>query len=178
MNVCEPGQDRNVAALSINVHVRWFLKNMENDIKYMQEALKEAELAALEDEVPIGCVIVKDDQIIARSHNQRDKSHNPLGHAEVLAIKKASEVVNDWQLVDCTLYVTIEPCIMCSGTIIQSHIKRVVYGAPDIKGGAFGSSINVLEANNINHRPEIVKGVLENECTAIIKNYFKSKRNK
>ena len=151
---------------------------MDNDIKYMQEALKEAELAALEDEVPIGCVIVKDDQIIARGHNQRDKSHNPLGHAEVLAIKKASEIVNDWQLVDCTLYVTIEPCIMCSGAIIQSRIKRVVYGATDIKGGAFGSSINVLEANNINHRPEIVKGVLENECTAIIKNYFKSKRNK
>ena len=179
MNVCEPGQDRNVAALSINVHVRWFIcKTMEQDIKYMLEALKEAELAAKEDEVPIGCVIVKDDQIIARGHNQRDKSHDPLGHAEVLAIKKASEVVNDWQLIDCTLYVTIEPCIMCSGAIIQSRIKRVVYGAPDIKGGAFGSSINVLDANNINHRPEIVKGVLEEECTAIIKNYFKSKRNK
>ena len=149
---------------------------MENDIKYMQEALKEAELAALEDEVPIGCVIVKDNQIIARAHNQRDKSHNPLGHAETLAIKTASEVVNDWQLVDCTLYVTIEPCIMCAGAIIQSRIKRVVYGAPDIKGGAFGSSINILEAANINHRPEVVKGVLEKECAAIIKNYFKSKR--
>ena len=149
---------------------------MDKDIEFMKEALKEAELARLEDEVPIGCVIVKDDQIIARSHNQRDKSHNPLGHAETLAIKKASEVVNDWQLVDCELYVTIEPCIMCSGAIIQSRIKRVVYGAPDIKGGAFGSSINILEASNINHRPEVVKGVLEKECADIIKNYFKSKR--
>lgn len=149
---------------------------MDKDNLYMLEALKEAEIAALEDEVPIGCVIVKDDQIIARGHNQRDKSHNPLGHAEILTIKKASEVVNDWQLVGCTLYVTIEPCIMCSGAIIQSRIKKVVYGAPDIKGGAFGSSINVLNANNINHRPEVVKGVLEEECTAIIKNYFKSKR--
>lgn len=149
---------------------------MERDIKYMMEALKEAELAKLEDEVPIGCVIVKDDKIIARSHNQRDKSHNPLGHAETLAIKEASEVLGDWQLVDCELYVTIEPCIMCSGAIIQSRIKRVVYGAPDIKGGAFGSSINILEASNINHHPEVVKGVLENECSSIIKNYFKSKR--
>lgn len=149
---------------------------MDKDTEYMLEALKEAELAALEDEVPIGCVIVKDNQIIARSHNQRDKSHNPLGHAETLAIKKASEVVNDWQLIDCTLYVTIEPCIMCSGAIIQSRIKRVVYGAPDIKGGAFGSSIDIMNAKNINHYPEVTKGVLEDECSSIIKRYFKNKR--
>ena len=151
---------------------------MEKDIIYMKEALKEAELAALEDEVPIGCVIVINDKIVARSHNQRDKTNNPLGHAETLAIKKASEVVNDWQLVDAELYVTIEPCIMCSGAIIQSRIKRVIFGAPDIRGGAFGSSINVLDANNINHYPEIVKGVLEEECSSIIKKYFKTKRNK
>lgn len=151
---------------------------MSKDIDYMKEALKEAELAMLEDEVPIGCVIVKDDQIIARSHNQRDKTNNPLGHAETLAIKRASEVVGDWQLVDCTLYVTIEPCIMCAGAIIQSRIKKVVYGAPEYKGGAFGSSIDILNAENINHRPEVSKGVLEEECSAIIKEYFKSKRNK
>jgi len=149
---------------------------MDKDTEYMLEALKEAELAALEDEVPIGCVIVKNNQIIARSHNKRDKSHNPLGHAETLAIKKASEVVNDWQLIDCTLYVTIEPCIMCSGAIIQSRIKRVVYGAPDIKGGAFGSSIDIMNAKNINHYPEVTKGVLEDECSSIIKRYFKNKR--
>ena len=147
----------------------------KNEI-YMLEALKEAELAKLEDEVPIGCVIVKDDQIIARSHNQRDKTNNPLGHAETLAIKKASEALGDWQLVDCDLYVTIEPCIMCGGAIIQSRIRRVIYGAPDLKGGAFGSSINILQANNINHHPEVISGVLEERCSTIIKDYFKSKR--
>ena len=152
------------------------LISMDNYTKYMLEALKEAELAKLEDEVPIGCVIVKDNQIIARAHNQREITNNPLGHAETLAIKKASEVLNDWQLVDCDLYVTIEPCIMCGGAIIQSRIRKVIYGAPDLKGGAFGSSINILDAQNINHRPEIVKGILEEECTKIIKDYFKSKR--
>ena len=149
---------------------------MEDFERYMLEALKEASLAASEDEVPIGCVIVKDGEIIAKAHNQRDKTNNPLGHAEVLAIKKASEILKDWQLVNCELYVTIEPCLMCAGAIIQSRIKRVIYGAPDLKGGAFGSSINVLDASNINHRPEIVKGVLESECSQIIKDYFKSKR--
>ena len=176
MNVCEPGQDRNVAALSIIFMCGGFLNFMQDYERYMWEALKEAELAALEDEVPIGCVIVKNNQIIARAHNQRDKSHNPLGHAETLAIKQASEVVGDWQLVDCTLYVTIEPCIMCAGAIIQSRIPKVVYGAPEFRGGAFGSSIDVLAAKDINHHPEIIKGVLEKECAEIIKNYFKSKR--
>ena len=153
-----------------------FLNYMEDYIKYMSEALKEAELAKLEDEVPIGCVIVKDNQIIARAHNQRETTNNPLGHAETLAIEKASEVLDDWQLVDCDLYVTIEPCIMCGGAIIQSRIRKVIYGAPDLKGGAFGSSINILESKNINHYPEVVKGVLEEECAKIIKDYFKSKR--
>ena len=142
----------------------------------MQEALKEAKLAELEDEVPIGCVIVKNDQIIARAHNQRDKTNNPLGHAETLAIKQASDILHDWQLVDTELYVTIEPCIMCAGAIIQSRIKRVVYGANEYRGGAFGSSIDILKADNINHHPEVVKGVLEEECSSIIKNYFKNKR--
>ena len=132
---------------------------MEQYVKYMETALEEAKLAEHEDEVPIGCVIVKDDKVIAKAHNQRETTNNPLGHAETLAIKKASEVLGDWQLVNCDLYVTIEPCIMCAGAIIQSRINKVIYGAPDLKGGAFGSSINVLEAQNINHRPEIVKGV-------------------
>ena len=176
MNVCEPGQDRNVAALSIMFMCGGFLDFMETNVKYMLEALSEAKLAALEDEVPIGCVIVKDDQVIAKAHNQRDKTNNPLGHAEVLAIKKASEVLKDWQLVNCELYVTIEPCLMCAGAIIQSRISKVVYGAPDLKGGAFGSSIDVLTAKDINHRPEVVSGVLLDECSQIIKDYFKSKR--
>ena len=149
---------------------------MDNFEKYMLEALKEAEIAASEDEVPIGCVIVKNDQIIARAHNERDKTNNPLGHAEILAIQKASKLIGDWQLVDCELFVTIEPCLMCAGAIIQSRIKKVVFGASDFKGGAFGGSINVMNAKNINHRPDVVKGVLENKCSSIIKNYFKSKR--
>ena len=176
MNVCEPGQDRNVAAFSNTFMCGGFLNYMNIDEKYMKLALKQARAAALMDEVPIGCVVVKDGRIIARAHNKRETTNDPLGHAETLAIKKASKVLNDWQLVDCDLYVTIEPCLMCSGAIIQSRIKRVIYGAPDPKGGAFGSSINVLEAKNINHYPEIVKGVLEEECANIIKNYFKSKR--
>ena len=149
---------------------------MEQYVKYMEMALEEAKLAELEDEVPVGCVIVKDDKVIAKAHNLRETNHDPLGHAETLAIKKASEVLNDWQLVNCELYVTVEPCIMCAGAIIQSRISKVIYGASDLKGGAFGSSINVLDAQNINHRPEIVKGVLEKECVEIIKNYFRSKR--
>ena len=149
---------------------------MEQYVKYMQMALEEAKLAEVEDEVPIGCVIIKDDEVIAKAHNLRETNNDPLGHAETLAIKKASEILNDWQLVNCELYVTVEPCIMCAGAIIQSRISKVIYGASDLKGGAFGGSINVLEAQNINHRPEVIKGVLEKECTEIIKNYFKSKR--
>ena len=176
MDVYEPGQDRDVAALSIMFMCDGFLNFMEKHEIYMLEALNEAKQAALEDEVPIGCVIVRDNKIISMAHNQRDKSHNPLGHAEMLAIQKASEVLNDWQLVDCDLYVTIEPCLMCAGAIIQSRIKRVIYGAPDLKGGAFGGSLNVLDAKDINHRPEVISGILEQECSQIIKDYFKSKR--
>ena len=176
MNVCEPGQDRNVAALSIMFMCGGFLNYMETYEKYMKEAIREAKLAALEDEVPIGCIVVKNGEIIAKAHNQRDKSNNPLGHAETLAIKKASEVLGDWQLVGCDLYVTIEPCLMCAGAIIQSRINKVIYGAPDLKGGAFGSSINALEAKNINHHPEVISGILADECSQIVKDYFKSKR--
>ena len=149
---------------------------MEQYVKYMKMAIEEARLAAKEDEVPVGCVIVKDDKVIAKAHNLRETNRDPLGHAETIAIKEASKVLNDWQLVNCELYVTVEPCIMCAGAIIQSRISKVIYGAPDLKGGAFGGSINVLDANNINHRPEVIKGVLEKECTEIIKSYFKSKR--
>ena len=153
-----------------------FLNFMKNDEKFMRRALKLADIASKIDEVPVGCVIVKDNKVIATGYNKREIDNNPLGHAETIAIKKAAKKLGDWQLVDCDLYVTIEPCIMCAGAIIQSRIKRVIYGAPDLKGGAFGSSLNVLESNNINHRPEVIGGVLEKECADIIKNYFKSKR--
>ena len=142
----------------------------------MKEALKEAKKAELIDEVPIGCVIVKDDKIIARGHNQRETKQSPIGHAEIVAINKAAKKLNSWRLEGCDIYVTLEPCIMCSGAIIQSRINKVYYGASDPKGGALGSSINVLEASNINHHPEVVSGVLKEECSSIITNYFKAKR--
>ena len=151
---------------------------MDRVTKYMKEALKEAKKAELIDEVPIGCIVVLNDKIIARAHNERETKQNPIGHAEILAIQKASKKLNGWRLEDCELYVTIEPCIMCAGAIIQSRIKKVYFGAQDLKGGAFGSSIDVLAAKNINHHPEIYPGILEKECSDLIKNYFKSKREK
>lgn len=149
---------------------------MTRDEKFMYEAIKMASLAYLDDEVPIGCVIVKDDKIVSGGCNQREQDNDPTAHAEIVAIKRAARILGDWQLVDCELYVTIEPCIMCAGAIIQSRIKRVVYGAPDPRGGALGSSINVLEAVNINHRPEVVGGVRQEECAGFVKRYFKEKR--
>ena len=154
---------------------------MEKEIRFMKEALKEAKKAELIDEVPIGCVIVKDDRIIARGHNVRETKKTPLGHAEIIAISKASKKLNAWRLQDCDIYITLEPCIMCSGAIIQSRIRHIYYGAKDPKGGAIESSISVLEAKNINHHPEVtsgILGILEEECSNIISEYFKRKRMK
>lgn len=151
---------------------------MKKEIRFMREAIKEAKKAELIDEVPIGCVIVRDDKVIARGHNVRETKKTPLGHAEIIAIDKASKKLDKWRLEDCDIYVTIEPCIMCAGAIIQSRIRNVYYGAKDLKGGAFGSSIDVLEANNINHHPNVVSGILEEECSNIISQYFKRKREK
>jgi tRNA(adenine34) deaminase len=150
---------------------------MTKDDKYfMSIALKEAEKARLIDEVPVGCVIVKDNQIISKGHNVRETKKDALGHAEIVAIRKANKKLNSWRLNNCVIYITVEPCLMCTGAIIQSRISKIVYGAPDYKGGAIISSINALEAKNINHHPEVVSGVLEEECTDIIKTYFKNKR--
>ena len=142
----------------------------------MTLALKEANKAREIDEVPIGCVIVKDNKVVARGHNLRESKQDPTLHAEMVAIRKASKKLKSWRLEGCDIYVTIEPCIMCSGAIIQSRIKTVIYGAPDLKGGGLGSSINVLDANGINHRPEVISGVMKDECAEIISNYFKEKR--
>ena len=151
---------------------------MEKEIRFMKEAIKEAKKAELIDEVPIGCVIVKDDRIVARGHNVRETKKTPLGHAEIIAIDKASKKLGAWRLQDCDIYITLEPCIMCAGAIIQSRIRHVYYGAKDPKGGAIESSINVLEAKSINHHPEITSGILEEECSNIISQYFKRKREK
>lgn len=142
----------------------------------MSIALKEAKKALEIDEVPIGCVIVKDDKVISRGFNHRESKFDVTSHAEMEAIRKANKKIHSWRLEDCDIYVTLEPCIMCGGAIIQARFKNVYYGAKDYKGGAFGSSLNILEAKNINHHPHIFGGILEKECSEIISNYFKSKR--
>lgn len=149
---------------------------MTKDEKFMLLAIKEATKAKDIDEVPIGAVIVVNDKVIARGYNTREKSNDSTNHAEIIAIKKACKKLNNWRLIDATLYVTIEPCSMCAGAILQSRIKKVVYGAKDIKGGALGSSFNLFEQKNLNHHPTIIGGVLEEECSKIIKDYFKNKR--
>ena len=150
---------------------------MRNDEYYMNIALKEAMKSYKEDEVPVGCVIVKDDKIIARGHNQKEKKNNAILHAEIVTLTKAQKKLNDWHLNDCTLYVTLEPCLMCTGAIIQTRIKKVVFGAFDPKGGAIESALKVNEVKGINHRFESISKVLEKECSMILKSYFKSKRN-
>ena len=143
---------------------------------YMSLALKEAEKAVLEDEVPVGAVIVCDDKVIARAHNRRDGLNMTYAHAEMLAINKANKKLGSWRMPECDIYITLEPCIMCMGVIIQSRIRNIYYGAKDLKGGAVISSINVLEAKNINHHPNVIGGIMEEECSKIISQYFKNKR--
>ena len=150
---------------------------MNQDELFMKEALKEAKKAYLEDEVPVGCVIVKDNKIIARGHNKKVKNNNAILHAEIVTLNKAQKKLNDWHLNDCTLYVTLEPCLMCTGAIIQTRIKRVVYGCNDPKGGAVDSILNIKEIKGINHYFESISKILEKDCSMILKNYFKSKRN-
>ncbi len=151
---------------------------MNLDEKYMRIALKEAQKAIIFDEVPVGAIIVKDDKIIARAFNKRETTNDPTSHAEVNAIRKACKKLNSWRLEDATIYVTVEPCSMCAGTLLQCRIGRIVYGAKDPKGGAIESSLKLFEAKNINHHPQILGGVLQQECSSIISNYFKSKRVK
>ena len=172
----EPGQDRNGAALRRSGHVRWFYNMYTLDEKFMLEALKEAEKSANFDEVPVGAVIVKDGKIIARGHNLREKTKDPTSHAEIVTIRKACKKLNSWRLENCTIYVTIEPCSMCAGTLLWTRIGRIVYGAKDPKGGALISSFELFKVKNINHHPEITGGVLEFKCAEIIKNFFKNKR--
>ena len=150
---------------------------MEEHIKYMKIALKEAQKAYLEDEVPVGCVIVKNGKIIAKGHNKKEKNNNAILHAEIVTLNKAQKKLNDWHLNDCTMYVTLEPCLMCTGAIIQTRIKKVVYGCLDPKGGAIESVMKIDEIKNLNHSFESISKVLEKDCSNILKSYFKSKRN-
>lgn len=154
----------------------FILMDRETDIKFMLEALKEAEKSANFDEVPVGAVIVKDGKIIARGHNLRERNNDPTAHAEIVAIRKACKKLKSWRLEGCTIYVTIEPCSMCAGTLLWTRIKRIVYGASDPKGGALGSSYNLFEVKNINHKVEITRGILENRCAELMTSFFRSKR--
>lgn len=146
-----------------------------NDEYYMREALKEAALADAENEVPVGAVIVRDGEIVGRGHNGREGDKNALAHAEIVAIDEACKKVQGWRLWDCDLYVTLEPCPMCAGAIINARIKNVYFGAWDPKAGCFGSLINFNDLP-FNHKPEIISGVLEEECSTILSEHFKRLR--
>ena len=139
---------------------------------FMKQALKEAKKAERLGEVPIGCVIVQNDKIIARGYNRRNTDKSTLSHAEMIAIRKASKKLGDWRLEDCSLYVTLEPCQMCSGAIVQARIKQVVMGAMNEKAGCAGSVLNILENPSFNHQVLVEKGVLQEECTEILQLFF------
>lgn len=148
--------------------------------RFMLEALKQAEIAKSKDEVPIGCVIVRNtnNEIIARGYNQRISKSDATMHAEIVAIRKACKKQKDWRLDDCTIYVTLEPCPMCAGAILNARLKKVVYGAKDEKSGFFGGFMNIGSNGILNHNIEIVSGVMENECKSIINDFFLKKRRK
>ncbi|HZX21405.1 MAG TPA: tRNA adenosine(34) deaminase TadA [Clostridia bacterium] len=148
------------------------------DEGFMVSAIEEAKKAFSKEEVPIGAVIVKDNEIIAKAHNLKETFENAIYHAEILAIKDACDSLGRWRLTDCTIYVTIEPCPMCAGAILQSRIKRLVIGAMDTKSGACGSVINLLNNPGFNHQTEIKTGVLERECSRLMEDFFKSLREK
>jgi len=146
-----------------------------NHEKYMKLALKEAKKAAKKKEVPIGAVIVKNGKVIAKAHNLREKSNLATGHAELLAIEKANKKLKNWRLDTCTLYVTIEPCPMCAGAIIQSRLKQVVYGAQDLKSGTHQSVVNLFD-KSFNHKVEVEYGIMEEECGEVVTSFFRNLR--
>ncbi len=148
------------------------------DEYFMKEALQEARKAYDLGEVPIGAVIVRDNEIIARGHNLKETNNDPTAHAEIIAIRKASKALNSWRLTNCDLYVTIEPCAMCAGSLVQARINRLIIGAMDPKAGAAGSVYNIVNDERLNHRIEVVYGVLEEECSKIMKDFFRSLRKK
>lgn len=146
------------------------------DEKFMRQAIKQAKKAYALDETPIGCVIVHEGKVIGRGYNRRNTDKSPLAHAEITAIRKASRKIGDWRLEKCTLYVTLEPCQMCAGAIIQARIPRVVVGCMNPKAGCAGSVLNLLHVERFNHQAELTTGVLEEECSGMMKQFFKELR--
>ncbi len=150
---------------------------MELDETFMQEALRLAMKARAADEVPVGAVVVREGRIIARGSNQVELLKDATAHAEMLALTAAEAAVSDWRLTDCDLYVTKEPCPMCAGAIVHTRIRRVIFGCTDVRAGAAGTVMNLLQHNALNHRCQITSGVLQNECTALLQDFFQKKRN-
>jgi tRNA(adenine34) deaminase len=151
---------------------------MIQDEKYMKAAILQAKKAYALDEVPIGCVIVRDGKIIARGYNRRNTDKNALAHAELSAIRRASKKTGDWRLEDCTMYVTLEPCQMCAGAIVQARMQRVVIATMNPKAGCAGSIFNLLQVDAFNHQVEITRGVLEEECSLLLSQFFRELREK
>lgn len=149
---------------------------MTQEEKYMKEAIRQAKKAYALDEVPIGCVIVRDGKIIARGYNRRNTDKNTLAHAELTAIRKASKKTGDWRLEDCTMYVTLEPCQMCAGAIVQSRMQKVVIASMNPKAGCAGSVLNLLQMAAFNHQVEIERGLLEEECSEMLSQFFRELR--
>ncbi|HAN10046.1 MAG TPA: tRNA-specific adenosine deaminase [Clostridiales bacterium] len=147
-----------------------------DDIYYMKKALDQANKAYKLEEIPIGAIIVYDGKIIGRGYNSRNLKKNPLGHAELIAIRKASKYIDDWRLEKCTIYVTVEPCPMCAGAIVQSRIKRLVYGCDNKKAGCCGSILNIACEPKFNHQVEVLAGVMEKECSELMKVFFETLR--
>jgi tRNA(adenine34) deaminase len=147
-----------------------------NDIKWMRKALQLAASAAEQDEVPVGAILVKDNRMIARAFNKKEQWNSPLGHAELICLERASKKLGQWRLSGCTLYVTLEPCLMCAGGILQARVDRVVFGARDPKAGAVESLYQVLNDSRLNHRVEISSGILGDECGGILSEFFRKKR--
>lgn len=146
------------------------------DERFMKEAMKEAKKAEKKKEVPIGAILMKDGQIVARGHNKREETQKVTSHAELIAIEQANEVLGSWRLEGCTLYVTLEPCPMCAGAIVQARIDRVVFGAFDPKAGCAGTLMNLLTEERFNHQVEVIGGILEAECGLMLSNFFKNLR--
>ena len=146
--------------------------NLSIDEKYMKQAIMQAKKALMLNEVPIGCIIVHKDKVIARGYNRRVTDHSTLAHAEISAIKKACRVIGDWRLEDCTMYVTLEPCPMCAGAIVQARMPRVVIGCMNPKAGCAGSVLDMFHEDGFNHQVDVSTGVLQDECSGMMKSFF------
>lgn len=145
---------------------------------WMEEAIREAKNAEHIGEVPIGAIVVHGDEIVGRGHNLRETSHDGTAHAEIIAIREASHTIGAWRLLHCRLYVTLEPCPMCAGAIVQCRVPTVVYGAPDPKAGCAGTLMNLLQEPRFNHRTEVISGVLQDDCASLLTQFFRKLRNK